>query len=80
MKKRFAVPDGKMRTAAIGSLAGLTPGQKRAYLEPDKFFSPVEDPGLSSNVRYWIEETGGWLASHSETPQTFDVLRGCDVW
>ena len=64
MKAKFIVPNPKTRSMALGSLDKLTKAQKKAYLEPEKFFRPIEDPS----------KYGGWLASQPEKGQTFQVI------
>ncbi|MCA9141042.1 MAG: hypothetical protein KDB00_29935, partial [Planctomycetales bacterium] len=57
---RFVPPGKQMRSAAVGSLKGLTSDLRTAFAPADSAFMPVPTPGPSD-----------WLANHFETGQTF---------
>lgn len=59
----FTPPTAAQRTAALGSLKGLSAIEVRAF-DPADHFEPMGEP-----------EPGDWLAEHVERGQTFDQFR-----
>lgn len=60
----FEPPGPEVKRAAVGDLAGLTPGFQRAFAPDAPEFEPIPKPGPHD-----------WLAVHDEPGQTFDEFK-----